>query len=370
MKYTVLVNGERRTVDVPERMPLLWVLRDALDLKGTKFGCGVAQCGACTVLLDGQPTRSCITPISTVGTARGHDHREPAARRLASAAEGLAGARRAAVRLLPGGPADVRLGAAARHAEADRRADRHRDERQRLPLRHLPADQAGHQVGGERRKEGVVMADTLKDPKLDRRAFLQVIGASPAAACSSASTRRTCWRRGGQAARPGRVARAEHLHHRQSRQHLHDHREEPGDRTGHQDGAAADHRRRVRRRLGAGQDPAGRPGSEVRRADRRRQPRDSRRTTRTMRLVGAGGRLLMLAAAAQQWNVPAERADHGSGVVTHAASKRTATYASLSSRGGEPAGAGTAPPSRPRSRTRATSRSSASGSAASTTWPS
>ena len=69
MKYTVVVNGEKRTVDVPERMPLLWVLRDVMDLKGTKFGCGVAQCGACTVLLDGQPIRSCITPISSVGTA-------------------------------------------------------------------------------------------------------------------------------------------------------------------------------------------------------------------------------------------------------------------------------------------------------------
>ena len=68
MKYTVLVNGERRTVDVPERMPLLWVLRDAMDLKGTKYGCGVAQCGACTVLLDGQPIRSCTTPISSIGT--------------------------------------------------------------------------------------------------------------------------------------------------------------------------------------------------------------------------------------------------------------------------------------------------------------
>ena len=67
MKYSVLVNGEQRTVDVPERMPLLWVLRDTLDLKGTKFGCGMAQCGACTVLLDGQPIRSCVTPISSVG---------------------------------------------------------------------------------------------------------------------------------------------------------------------------------------------------------------------------------------------------------------------------------------------------------------
>ena len=68
MVYSIVVNREKRTVDVPERMPLLWVLRDTLGLKGTKFGCGVAQCGACTVLIDGQPTRSCVTPISAVGT--------------------------------------------------------------------------------------------------------------------------------------------------------------------------------------------------------------------------------------------------------------------------------------------------------------
>jgi aerobic carbon-monoxide dehydrogenase small subunit len=59
MKYTVVVNGERHTVDVPERMPLLWVLRDSMGLKGTKFGCGMAQCGACTVLLDGRSAKSC-----------------------------------------------------------------------------------------------------------------------------------------------------------------------------------------------------------------------------------------------------------------------------------------------------------------------
>jgi isoquinoline 1-oxidoreductase alpha subunit len=68
MKYSLNVNGKTQTVDVPERMPLLWVLRDALGLKGTKYGCGIAQCGACTVQIDGQPTRSCITPVSAVGT--------------------------------------------------------------------------------------------------------------------------------------------------------------------------------------------------------------------------------------------------------------------------------------------------------------
>jgi len=70
MKYSLNVNGKTETVDVPDRMPLLWVLRDALDLKGTKFGCGIAQCGACTVLIDGQAARSCITPVSAVGTKK------------------------------------------------------------------------------------------------------------------------------------------------------------------------------------------------------------------------------------------------------------------------------------------------------------
>ena len=56
---TLLVNGKKRTVDAPPDMPLLWVLRDVIGLTGTKFGCGIAQCGACTVLLDGEAVRSC-----------------------------------------------------------------------------------------------------------------------------------------------------------------------------------------------------------------------------------------------------------------------------------------------------------------------
>jgi isoquinoline 1-oxidoreductase alpha subunit len=62
------VNGQEHDVDVPPAMPLLWVLRDVVGLTGTKFGCGIAQCGACTVHLDGQPVRACILPAGSVGT--------------------------------------------------------------------------------------------------------------------------------------------------------------------------------------------------------------------------------------------------------------------------------------------------------------
>jgi len=64
-KYTLHVNGQSRTVDVAADTPLLWVLRDNLELVGTKFGCGIGQCGACTVHLDGVPSRACQTPVST-----------------------------------------------------------------------------------------------------------------------------------------------------------------------------------------------------------------------------------------------------------------------------------------------------------------
>jgi isoquinoline 1-oxidoreductase alpha subunit len=63
---TLTINGKRTSVDADPDTPLLWVLRDELKLTGTKYGCGIAQCGACTVHLDGQPRRSCVTPIASL----------------------------------------------------------------------------------------------------------------------------------------------------------------------------------------------------------------------------------------------------------------------------------------------------------------
>jgi isoquinoline 1-oxidoreductase alpha subunit len=68
--YKIKINGEIKTVKVDGDTPLLWVLRDHLNLVGTKFGCGIGQCGACTVHLDGVPTRACQTPIAKVGQSR------------------------------------------------------------------------------------------------------------------------------------------------------------------------------------------------------------------------------------------------------------------------------------------------------------
>ncbi len=68
MPTTLNVNGKSVTVEAADDTPLLWVIRDELGMTGTKFGCGMAQCGACTVHVDGQPTRSCVTPVSAVAS--------------------------------------------------------------------------------------------------------------------------------------------------------------------------------------------------------------------------------------------------------------------------------------------------------------
>lgn len=70
MSFSLVVNGRSRVADVPGDTPLLWVLRDTLGLTGTKFGCGIAACGACTVHLDGRPVRSCVVPMSAAAGRR------------------------------------------------------------------------------------------------------------------------------------------------------------------------------------------------------------------------------------------------------------------------------------------------------------
>jgi isoquinoline 1-oxidoreductase subunit alpha len=69
-KYTLQINGRSHEVEAAEDTPLLWVLRDQLDLVGTKFGCGIGQCGACTVHLDGSPGRACLTPVSAAASTK------------------------------------------------------------------------------------------------------------------------------------------------------------------------------------------------------------------------------------------------------------------------------------------------------------
>ena len=69
-KYTLNINGKRQTVDVEADTPLLWALRDSLGLVGAKYGCGAGMCGACTVHIDGAPTRSCLMPVSSIGNQK------------------------------------------------------------------------------------------------------------------------------------------------------------------------------------------------------------------------------------------------------------------------------------------------------------
>jgi len=119
MATTLTINGEPKSFDAPADMPLLWVLRDVLGMTGTKFGCGIAQCGACTVHIDGKPVRSCMLPVSAVRESRRHHHRrhQRLVRRRQSA-ESLARSRGDPVRLLPIGPDHVGRRTARDHAQS------------------------------------------------------------------------------------------------------------------------------------------------------------------------------------------------------------------------------------------------------------
>ena len=154
---TLIVNGTRREVDAAADTPLLYVLRNDLELSGPQFGCGLAQCGACSVLVDGKEARSCVLPVSRVAgkevtTLEGLPARWASQRGLPSrgandAAPGAAGVDRRAgadVRVLPERHDDQGDGAARRDARADGRADQERLHERAvaasLPLRQLLGD--------------------------------------------------------------------------------------------------------------------------------------------------------------------------------------------------------------------------------------
>ncbi|WP_455565501.1 (2Fe-2S)-binding protein [Modicisalibacter luteus] len=98
---TLTINGDTHQVDVPEDMPLLWVLRDVLGMTGTKYGCGIAQCGACTVHLDGNAVRSCVLPVGGGRQANRDDRGYGELGAGQKRSIGLARTRGGAVRLLP-----------------------------------------------------------------------------------------------------------------------------------------------------------------------------------------------------------------------------------------------------------------------------
>ena len=114
MAFELIVNGTRHSVDADPQTPLLWVIRDHVGLTGTKFSCGIGQCGACTLHVDGRPVRSCSVPAADGGRQADHDDRRPLARRQPSHPDRLEGTRHAAVRLLPVRDDHERARAAAR----------------------------------------------------------------------------------------------------------------------------------------------------------------------------------------------------------------------------------------------------------------
>ena len=171
---TITVNGARREVQAAGDTPLLYVLRNDLELSGPQFGCGLSQCGACSVLVDGKEARSCVLPVSRVAGKRDHHPRRPAGavgqpagpagcRGRADAAPGAAGVDRragAAVRLLPERHDDQGHRAARGDADADRRADQDRVHERAVaapvPLRQLLGDPRGRAARGHPHGEGEV----------------------------------------------------------------------------------------------------------------------------------------------------------------------------------------------------------------------
>lgn len=144
---TLNVNGVQHTLDIDPSTPLLYALRNDLHLHGAKFGCGLGQCGACTVIVDDKPMFSCLLPVAAVGARRvrtveslGSAEHPPAAARVHRPPG-------RAVRLLHRGDDHARAGAARTQPEADRTRAAHPHGAQPVPLRHPHADPGGRSPG-------------------------------------------------------------------------------------------------------------------------------------------------------------------------------------------------------------------------------
>ncbi len=245
------VNGSKLSVAAPDDMPLLWVLRDILGMTGTKFGCGIAQCGACTVHVDGEPRRSCVTPVSDVaGVGDNHDrgHRRDPGRQ--GRAKGLARSRGGSVRLLPVRPDHVGDGARRQQSQPQRHRYRPGDVGQYLPLRNLCAHSRGHQARRAKSRQRTVrqamsIASTFAQHEVSRRTFLKAGAAIGGGLMIGWVPARSCGRSAGRCAA---TASPERLRtHRSARQG--DHRLADGrDGTGRLHGAADAGRRGARRR--------------------------------------------------------------------------------------------------------------------------
>ena len=174
MAFDLIVNGGRHRVDADPQTPLLWVIRDHLGLTGTKFSCGIGQCGACTVHVDGRAIRSCSVPAAAAIGKPVTDHRRRVTRRDPPDPGGLEGVRHAAVRVLPARHDHERAGAPARASAPHRRRHRHPNH-QRLPVWQLSPRQAGHPSRRRPDGEGAMSSDVT------RREFLATVAAAQGA---------------------------------------------------------------------------------------------------------------------------------------------------------------------------------------------
>ena len=135
----VKINGQEQNWDGDPDLPLLWFIRDEVGLTGTKFGCGQALCGSCTVIIDKEAVRACITSVSDASGRDVTTIEGPAPDRRSPGAEGLAPAQRPAMRLLPGRPDHAGGRAVDGQSKTLARPDPRSHVRQYLPLRLLPA---------------------------------------------------------------------------------------------------------------------------------------------------------------------------------------------------------------------------------------